>query len=114
VDVAGPFGAELLDLGTEAVDGLGVGVDALLEFAVLDAQPLVGGGEVADLGGGDADDSGPLAFELGFEVGVFVGEYPAFDVGFGGELQDMCGAKTVNAAAELGVRDAVRQLCGTR
>jgi hypothetical protein len=39
VDVAGLFGAELLDLGTEAVDGLGVGVDALLEFAVLDAGP---------------------------------------------------------------------------
>jgi hypothetical protein len=70
----------------------------LLEFAVLGAQSLVGGGEVADLGGqaliggGDAVDSGPLAFELGVEVGVFVGEYPAFDAGFGGELQDGEGA----------------------
>jgi putative transposase len=26
----------------------------------------------------------------------------------------LCGAKTVNAVAELGIRRAIRQLCGTR
>jgi hypothetical protein len=35
VDVAGWFGAELLNLGIEAIAGLGIGVDALLEFAAV-------------------------------------------------------------------------------
>lgn len=50
-------------------------------------------------GGGDSVGFVSLVFEFFAEVGVFVGEDPAFDAGYGGELQDGEGAGGVGRLA---------------
>lgn len=90
--------AQPLEFGGEFVDYLSVGVDSFGELGFLCAESLVFGFQVdhscLDVLERRWDSVGLFAlfFEFLAEVGVFVGEDPAFDAGFGGELEDGEGA----------------------
>lgn len=80
------------DLGCEFVDDLGVAVDAPREFGFVLTEPLVVGFEVDHSclqvlkSLRDSVDLFALALEFCAEVGVFVGEHPAFDAGLRGRV----------------------------
>lgn len=88
--VTGGFLAKLRQLGSQLMDYLGIDLDAFGQLGFVRAQSPVGVLEVGYLGAdglercGDSVAGGAAAFELGFQVGVLVGEDLAFHSGFGG------------------------------
>jgi hypothetical protein len=79
-------------------------------------QPVVGDRVGVGLGAGAVvGDVGQVAVRV-----IGVGEVGLFVVDVGGVVADeldrvrVCGAKTADTVAELGVRSAIRRLCGTR